>query len=75
MNENGEDSRNKAFLVCKAYSKEEGIDVVRIEGVRTLLAYTTHKGVEVYQMYLKSKFFNEIVEDQVYIEKPEGSID
>ena len=50
LNEDGQVSRNKARLVCKGYSQEEGIDygetfalVARLEGVKTLLAYATHK--------------------------------
>ena len=46
---------NKARLVSKGYSQEEGVDysetfslVARLEGVRTLLAYATHKGFKVY---------------------------
>ena len=50
LNEEGQVSRNKARLVCKGYSQEEGVDygetfslVARLEGVRTLLAYATYK--------------------------------
>ena len=57
LNEDGKVSRNKARLVYKGYSQEEGIDygetfscVARLEGVRTLLAYAAHKGFKVYQM-------------------------
>ena len=46
LDENGEITRNKAKLVCKGYAQEEGLDygktfalVVRMEGVKTLLAY------------------------------------
>ena len=82
LNEEGQVLRNKARLVCKGYSQEEGVDygetfspVVRLEGVRTLLAYATHKGFKVYQMDVKSTFLNGILDEEVYIEKPEGFID
>ena len=45
LNKDGKVSRNKARLLSKGYSQEEGIDygetfnpVVRLEGIRTLLA-------------------------------------
>ena len=54
LNENGEVSRNKARLVCKGYAREEGIDygktfspIASLEGVRSLLAYATHRGFKV----------------------------
>ena len=50
LNEDGKVSRNKARFVCKGYSQEEDIDdgetfalVAILEGVKTLLAYATHK--------------------------------
>ena len=68
--------------MCKGYSQEEGIDygenfspITRLEGVRTLLAYAAHKRFKVYQMYVKSTFLNGILDEEVYIEQPEGFID
>ena len=82
MNEDGEISRKKARLVCKGYSQEEGIDygkkvsyVARLEGVRTLQAYTTHRGFKVYQMDVKSTFLNKILDEEVYVEQPKGFVD
>ena len=82
LNEDGQVLRNKARLVCKGYSQEEGIDygenfapIARLEGVRTLLAYATHKGFKVYQMDVKSAFLNGILDEEVYIEQPEGFMD
>ena len=66
---------NKERLVFKGCALEEGIDygetfapVARLEGVRTLLAYSTYKGFKVYQMDVKSAFLNGILEEEVYIE-------
>ena len=75
-------SRNKARLVCKGYSQEEGIDygetispIERLEGVRTLLSYSSHKGFKVYQMDVKFAFLNGILDEEVYIEQVEGFFD
>ena len=46
-----------------------------MEGVRTLLAYAAYKGFKVYQMDVKSSFLNGILEEEVYIEQPEGFAD
>ena len=73
------DHKNKARLVYKGYAQEEGLDygetfalVARMEGVRTLLAYASYKGFKFYQMDVKSTFLNDILEEEVYIEQPEG---
>ena len=65
MNEKGEVVRNKERIVCKGYSRQEGIDyketfalVARIEVVRMFLAYATNKNFKVYQMDVKSTFLN-----------------
>lgn len=78
LNEYGQVSRNKARLVCKGYSQEEGIDygetffpIARLEDVRTLLTYASHKGFKVYQMDVKSTFLNGILDEEVYIEQLE----
>ena len=82
LNEDGKVSRNKARLVCKGYSQEEGIDydetfspIAILERVRTLLAYATHRGFKVYQMDVKFALLNRILDEEDYIEKPEGFID
>ena len=69
LDEKGEVTRNKARLVCKGYTQEEGIDygetfapVSRMEGVIILLAYASYKGFKVYQMDFKSTFLNGILE-------------
>ena len=44
--------------------------IARLEGVRTLLAYATHRGFKVYQMDVKSSFLKGILDEEVYIEEP-----
>ena len=79
MNEQGEVVRNKERLVCKGYSQQERIGyektyapMARIEVVRLFLAYAAHKKFKVYQMDVKSAFLNGEIEEEVYIEQPEG---
>jgi hypothetical protein len=81
LNEDGQVTRNKARLVCKGYAQVEGIDfeetfspVSRMEAVRLILAYACSKKIKVYQMDVKSSFLNGELEEEVYIEQPEGFI-
>ena len=82
MDEKGEVTRIKSSLVFQGYAQENGIDygetfslVARLDGVRTLLAYSTYKGFKVCQMDVKSIFLNGILEEEVYIEHPQGFFD
>jgi hypothetical protein len=66
-------------LVCKGYAQIEGIDfeetfslVAIMEVMNLLLAYACSKNVKVYQMGVKSTFLNGELEEEVYIEQPEG---
>jgi hypothetical protein len=66
-------------LVCKGYAQVEGIDfeetfspVARMEAIRFLLAYACSKNIKVYNMDVKSTFLNGKLEEEVYIEQPEG---
>ena len=79
LNEDGQVIRNKARLVCKGYSQKEGIDygetfapVARIEAVRLFLAYVAHKNYKVYPMDVKCPFLNGDLDEEVYIEQPDG---
>jgi hypothetical protein len=71
--------RNKSRLVCKGYAQVEGQDfdetfspVARLEAIRMFLAYSCHKNFKVYQMDVKSTFLNGYLEEEVYMEQPEG---
>ena len=77
LNEHGEVFINKAR--CKGYAQVEGIDfeetfvhVARLETIRMFLDLASHKNFNVYQMDVKSSFLNGNLEEEVYIEQPEG---
>ena len=79
MNGQCEVVRNQTRLVCKLYSQQEGIDyeesyapIARTKVVRMFLPYAVSKKFKVYQMDVKSTFLNREIEEEVYIEKPEG---
>ena len=81
LNENGEVIRNKARLVCKGYAQQEGIDfeetfapVARLEAIRMFLALSSFQNFKVFQMDVKSTFLNGDLEEEVYIEQPDGFI-
>jgi hypothetical protein len=78
-NEYGQVTRNKARLVCKGYARIKGINfeetfppVARMEAIPLLLSYAYSKNVKLYQMDVKSSFLNGELEEEVYIEQPEG---
>ena len=79
MNEKSKVVINKVRLVCKGYSQQEGIDyeetyapIATMEVVRMFLAYVAKKKFKVYQMDVKSAFLNRELEEDVYIEQPDG---
>jgi hypothetical protein len=69
--------RNKARLVAKGFSQVEGLDfgetfapVARLEAIRILLAYASCYDIKLYQMDVKSAFFNGFINELVYVEQP-----
>eukprot|EP00253_Pinus_taeda_P001692 PITA_01692 len=81
LNENGEVIINKAKLVGKGYAQQEGIDfeetfasVARIEAIRMFLALSSFQKFKIFQMDVKSAFVNGDLEEEVYIEQPDGFI-
>eukprot|EP00253_Pinus_taeda_P026450 PITA_26450 len=81
LNENGEVIRNKARVVCKGYAQQEGIyfeetfaPIARLEAIRMFLALSSFQKFKVFQMDVKSTFLNGDLEEEVYIEQPDGFI-
>ncbi|GKF61958.1 retrovirus-related pol polyprotein from transposon TNT 1-94 [Tanacetum coccineum] len=74
--------RNTARLVAKGYAQEKGIDfeesfapVARLKAVRIFVAHATHKSFPIYQMDVKTAFFNGPLKEEVYVAQPEGFVD
>nr|GEV23689.1 retrovirus-related Pol polyprotein from transposon TNT 1-94 [Tanacetum cinerariifolium] len=74
--------KSKACLVAHGYHQKEGIDfeesfapVARLEAIRILLAYATHKNMVVYQMDVKTMFLNGNLREEVYVSQSDGFVD
>nr|GFD18224.1 copia protein [Tanacetum cinerariifolium] len=74
--------KNKARLFARGYRQEEGIDfeesfapVARLEAIWIFLAYVAHKNMVIYQMDVKTVFFNGNLREEVYVTQPDGFVD
>ena len=68
----------KPRFVALGFSQIEGIDyeetfapVARHSSIRTILSLSTQMGWHIHHMDVKTVFLNGIIEEEVYIEKPE----
>jgi hypothetical protein len=75
----GSVEKYKARFVARGFSQIEGIDygetfapVARYSSIRSILALSAQMGWRIHQMDVKTVFLNGIIEEEVYIEQPEG---
>eukprot|EP00253_Pinus_taeda_P003302 PITA_03302 len=69
----------KARFVAKGYAQKEGIDyeetfapIAKYTSIRTVISLAAQMGWEIHQMDVKTAFLNGVIEEEVYLEQPEG---
>ena len=75
----GEPKRYKGRVVAKGYSQREGIDyqevfspVVRHISIRIMLSLVVHEDLELEQMDVKTAFLHGSLEEEIFMEQPDG---
>ena len=75
----GSVEKYKARFVARGFSQKEGIDydetfapVARFTSIRTIIALAVAVGWKLYQTDVKTAFLNGEIEEEVYIEQPDG---
>ena len=65
--------------MAKGYAQKEGIDyeetfalVARYTSIRSVISLAAQMGWEIHQMDVKTTFLNGVIQEEVYIEQPEG---
>ena len=78
-NSDGSLERYKARLVARGFDQRYGSDydetfcpVVRLESLRTLIALSTQRGLELHHVDVHTAFLNGTLQEEVYMQQPTG---
>ncbi|KZV33478.1 hypothetical protein F511_38517 [Dorcoceras hygrometricum] len=79
MKSDGTIDKYKVRLVIKGYRQREGLDyfdtyspVTRITSIRVILTIAALRNHSIHQMDVKTAFLNGDLEEEIYMEQPEG---
>ena len=71
--------KHKARFVAHGFLQVEGIDydetfapIARYSSIISILALSAQMGGKIHQMDVETTFLNGMIEEEVYIEQPEG---
>ena len=77
----GSVEKYKARFVTRGFSQKEGIDyeetfapVARYTSIQAIISLAFVMGWKLHQMDMKTAFLNGVIEEEVYIEQPEGFV-
>jgi hypothetical protein len=75
----GSIEKYKARFVARGFSQKEGIEyeetfspVARYTSIRTIIALVAKMKWKLHHMDVKTTFLNGVIEEEMYIEKPQG---
>jgi hypothetical protein len=75
----GSIEKYKARFVARGFSQKEGIDyeetftpVARYTSIKTIISLAAKMTWKLHQMDVKTSFLNGVIEEEVYIEQPQG---
>jgi hypothetical protein len=75
----GSIEKHKARLVTRAFSQKQGIEyeetfapIARYTSIRTIIDLAAKMKWKLHQIDIKTDFLNGVIEEEVYIEKPQG---